>query len=69
MFTSVHLDEELFMKAWLFSGTETKKAAFDEILRVYVRLHEQAEVRSLRGKLVWSDGSSGVPGERSANSR
>ena len=65
MFTSVELDEELFHKAWALSGTRTKKAFFEEALRVYVRLHEQAEVRSLRGKLVWNE----PEGKRGADPR
>ena len=52
-FTSVEVDEPLFDRAWALSHTKTKKAFFDEIMRVYVRLHEQAQVTKLRGKLVW----------------
>ncbi|HEX4495666.1 MAG TPA: type II toxin-antitoxin system VapB family antitoxin, partial [Thermoanaerobaculia bacterium] len=52
MFTSLDIDEKLFTKAWQLSGLKTKKAMFEEALRVYVRLHEQAQVKSLRGKLV-----------------
>jgi len=55
MITSVELDEELFNRAFLLSGLRTKKAMFGEVLRVYVRLHEQAQVRELRGKLVWKE--------------
>jgi Arc/MetJ family transcription regulator len=47
------IDEELFMKAWRLSSLKTKKAFFEEMLRMYARLHEQAGVQSLRGKLVW----------------
>jgi Arc/MetJ family transcription regulator len=65
MFTSVELDEELFNKAFALSGIKTKRAFFDEVLRVYVRLHEQAEVRSLRGKLVWNE----PEGKRGADPR
>jgi Arc/MetJ family transcription regulator len=57
VFTSVHIDQDLFMKAWGLSALKTKKALFEEVLRVYVRLHEQAGVRSLRGRLAW-DGES-----------
>ena len=42
MFTSVNIDEDLFMKAWNLSGLKTKKGLFEEVLRVYVRLSEQA---------------------------
>jgi len=52
-FTSVEVDEPLFDRAFSLSGAKTKKAFFDEIMRVYVRLHEQAQVTRLRGKLVW----------------
>lgn len=65
MFTSVELDEDLFNKAWALSGIKTKRAFLDEALRVYVRLHEQAEVRSLRGKLVWNE----TEGKRGADPR
>ena len=30
-------------------------AFFEEAMRVYVRLHEQAEVRALRGQLSWQE--------------
>ena len=50
MITSVELDEELFNEAWALSGLKTKKAMFGEVLRVYVSLHQQAQVRELRGK-------------------
>lgn len=69
MFTSLEIDEELFQKAWGLSGLKTKKAVFEEVLRVYVRLHEQAGVRSLRGKLVWDGDLSEIRGKRGAGSR
>jgi Arc/MetJ family transcription regulator len=69
VFTSVNLDENLFMKAWALSGLKTKKGLFEEVLRVYVRLGEQAQVKSLRGKLVWNGDLSEVREERGAGSR
>jgi len=69
MFTSVHIDEELFQQAWALSGLKTKKAVFEEVLRTYVRLHEQAEVRKLRGKLAWKGDLEEIRGERGAGSR
>jgi hypothetical protein len=56
LFTSMTLDEDLFMRGWNLSGKKTKKGFLEEVIRVYVGLHDQAQVRSLRGKLVW-DGS------------
>ena len=69
MFTSMEMDEELFMKAWRLSGIKTKKGLIEEVLRTYVRLHEQAQVRSLRGKLAWKGDLNEVREERGAGSR
>ena len=69
MFTSLDVDEDLFMKAWGLSGLKTKKAVFEEVLRVYVRLHEQAGVQSLRGKLVWDGDLAKVRETRGAGTR
>ncbi len=69
MFTSMEIDEELFMKAWRLSGIKTKKGLIEEVLRTYIRLHEQAQVRSLRGKLAWKGDLDEVREERSAGSR
>jgi hypothetical protein len=69
VFTSVKIDEALFMKAWSLSPTTTKKALFEEVLKVYVSLHEQAGVKSLRGKLAWNGDLSEVRKERGAGPR
>ncbi|HEX4961467.1 MAG TPA: type II toxin-antitoxin system VapB family antitoxin [Thermoanaerobaculia bacterium] len=69
MFTSLDLNEGLFMKAWGLSGIRTKKGLVEEALRTYVRLHEQAQVRSLRGKLVWEGDLDTIREERDAGSR
>lgn len=69
MFTSVELDEDLFTKAWGLSRIKTKKALLAEVLKVYVRLHEQAGVQSLRGKLVWDGDLAKVRETRGAGSR
>ena len=53
VFTSMELDEKLFNRAWELTGLKTKKAVVEEALRWLVRLHEQAGVRELRGKLVF----------------
>ena len=44
--------EKLFMEAWSLSRHETKKDFLEEAIRIYVGLHAQAQVRSLRGKLA-----------------
>jgi Arc/MetJ family transcription regulator len=65
MFTSLELDDELFEKAWRLSGIRTKRGLIEEALRVYIRLHEQAEVKSLRGKLQ----SEGEPAKKAPRGR
>ncbi|MFY9820500.1 MAG: type II toxin-antitoxin system VapB family antitoxin [Thermoanaerobaculia bacterium] len=69
MFTSFEIDDELFDTAWGLSGIRKKKDFIAEMLRVYVRLHEQAQIRSLRGKLVWKGDLEEIRGERNAGSR
>ena len=70
MFTSMQLDEELFNKAWSLSGERTKKGVVEKALRVFIRLHEQAQVRRLRGALVWEgDLQEQRKGRRRAGSR
>ena len=48
VFTSFEIDDKLFHEAWSLSGISKKKEMIAEVLRVYVRLHEQAGIRSLR---------------------
>ncbi len=69
MFTSFEIDDKLFQTAWAMSGIRKKKDLIEELLRVYVRLHEQAQIRSLRGKLVWEGDLEQIRGERNAGSR
>ena len=53
MRTNIELNDELVERARQLTGLETKRAIVEEALRTLVLLHEQAEVRSLRGKLRW----------------
>jgi Arc/MetJ family transcription regulator len=53
MRTNIVLDEALVEKAQELTGITTKHAVVDEALRRLIRLHEQAEVRQLRGQLRW----------------
>lgn len=69
MFTSLDLDEKLFNQAWGLSKAKTKKALVEELLGIYVRLHEQAQVRELRGKLLWKEDLDSLREERIANPR
>jgi hypothetical protein len=54
LFTSAKLDRDLFMRGWNLSKNRSKKDFLEEAIQVYVGLHSQAQVRSLRGKLVWN---------------
>lgn len=69
MFTSIDVEDKLFNAAYKISAARTKKAFFEELMHVYLRLHEQAGVRSLRGKLVWAEDLDAVRGERLADPR
>lgn len=69
MITSLEIDDELFRKAYSLSPARSKKALVDEALRLYVRLHEQAQVRSLRGKLIWKGDLNEIREERGAGRR
>jgi Arc/MetJ family transcription regulator len=53
MRTNIILDDDLMRKAQKLTGIRTKKEVIHEALLTLVRLQEQAQVRSLRGKLAW----------------
>lgn len=53
MRTNIVLDDKLIERAKKLSGIKTKRGVVQEALRTFVQLHEQAEGRSLRGKLQW----------------
>jgi Arc/MetJ family transcription regulator len=53
MRTNIVLNDELVERAQALTGLKTKRAVVEEALRVMIQLREQAQVRSLRGKLNW----------------
>jgi Arc/MetJ family transcription regulator len=53
MRTNVVLDDDLIERAKRLTGIKTKREVIQEALRTLIQLHEQAEVRSLRGNLHW----------------
>lgn len=53
MRTNIVLDDKLVARAKKLTGIKTKREVVHEALRLLILLNEQAEVRSLRGKLVW----------------
>jgi Arc/MetJ family transcription regulator len=53
MRTNIVLDDKLVERAQKLTGIKTKREVVQEALRTLVLLREQAEVRSLRGKVNW----------------
>ena len=53
MRTNIVLDDDLIERAQKLTGIKTKREVVQEALRTLILLREQAEVRSLRGKLKW----------------
>jgi Arc/MetJ family transcription regulator len=53
MRTNIVLDDVLVERALTLTGMKTKRAVIDEALRTLILLHEQEEVRQLRGQLHW----------------
>lgn len=53
--TNLDLDEKLVSEALRVTGLRTKKALVEEGLRALIRLHQQGDVRQLRGMLHWQE--------------
>ena len=53
MRTNIVLDDQLIERAQQLTGIKTKREVVNEALRTLIHLHEQAEIRTLRGKLNW----------------
>ena len=53
MSTNIIIDDELMEQALLKSGCKTTKEAVEEGLRLLIARSNQAQIRSLRGKLHW----------------
>jgi Arc/MetJ family transcription regulator len=53
--TNLDLDETLVSKALRATGLRTKKAVVEEGLRTLIQIHEQGDVRRLRGMMQWED--------------
>jgi Arc/MetJ family transcription regulator len=53
MRTNIVLDDKLIERAQRLTGIKTKREVVHEALRLLILLNEQAELRSLRGKLPW----------------
>lgn len=58
MLTNIDLDDDLLARAFHLTGIRTKKDVVNAALAALVQLHEQKEVRDLRGRLTWDGGES-----------
>lgn len=54
MRTNIVIDDKLMRDAMRATGLETKKETVEFALRTLLRLQQQKEIRTLRGKLGWS---------------
>ena len=54
MHTNIVIDDQLLADAQRITGLKTKKAVVEEALKLMVRMREQAEIKSWRGKLPWT---------------
>lgn len=53
MRTNIVIDDKLMNDALKATGLKTKKEAVELGLQTLIRLHQQEEIKSLRGKLKW----------------
>ena len=53
MTINITIDEDLIAAALHSTGLKTKREAIELGLKTLVRLHQQAKIRQLRGKLMW----------------
>ena len=53
MRTNIHIDDSLMSDAQRLSGAKTKKEAVEQGLKLLVQMHQQQNIRQLRGKLQW----------------
>ncbi len=53
MRTNIDIDDTLLANVLEITGLKTKREAVDYALRVLWRMHQQKELRNLRGKVAW----------------
>ena len=53
MRTNIVLEDKLIERAQKLTGIKTKREVVHVALRLLILLNEQAEVRTMRGKLPW----------------
>ena len=53
MRTNLVIDDKLMADALKATGLQTKRETVEEGLKTLIRLKQQSDIRSLRGKLKW----------------
>lgn len=53
MRTNIDIDDQLMTEALRLTGIATKREVVELALRTLLRVHQQQEIRNLRGKLNW----------------
>ena len=53
MRTNIDIDDQLIEAALQATGLRTKREVVEQGLQVLVRLHQQTQLRQLRGKVDW----------------
>jgi Arc/MetJ family transcription regulator len=64
MRTTIVIDDELMADAMRAVGAKTKREAVELGLRTLLRLRQQQDIRSHRGKLAWSGNLDAMRTER-----
>ena len=54
MRTNIVIDDQLMQEILRATGIRTKREAVELALRTLLKLHQQAQIRQLRGKLHWT---------------
>lgn len=53
MRTNIDIDDQLMAEALRLTGATTKREVVELALRTLLRVHQQQDIRNLRGKLNW----------------
>ena len=53
MRTNIVIDDKLMRDILRLTGIRTKREAVDQGLRALLRLHQQSDIRQVRGRLPW----------------
>ncbi len=53
MRTNIEIDDQLMADALRATGASTKKETVELGLKMLIKLHQQASIKALRGKLKW----------------